>query len=133
MHEDSVNARLYEIKDDADAAEEIVVLKEYSELLDKEVDTEAKLAAAQEELTQKMAAKYGELTEGEVISLVVDDKWLATLRAAIQGELDRVSQNLADRVSELAERYATPLPVLVDELTGLTGRVDEHLKRMGAV
>jgi type I restriction enzyme M protein len=34
---------------------------------------------------------------------VVDDKWLATLAAAVQGELDRVSQTLTGR-------YATPLP-----------------------
>jgi type I restriction enzyme M protein len=34
---------------------------------------------------------------------VVDDKWLATLLVAVQGELDRVSQTLTGR-------YATPLP-----------------------
>jgi len=129
----SVTARLYEIKTDDDVAEETKILRDYWDLLDKEAVTEAKLAAAQDELTQKMATKYGELTENEVISLVVEDKWMATLNAAVQGELDRVSQNLAGRVRELAERYATPLPRLADELIGLTGRVDEHLKRMGAV
>jgi hypothetical protein len=41
---------------------------------------------------------------------VVDDKWMARLSAAVQGELDRVSQTLTGRIRELAERYATPLP-----------------------
>ena len=35
-------------------------------------------------------------------------------------------------VRELAERYATPLPQLTDELQTLAGRVEEHLKKMGA-
>ena len=53
--------------------------------------------------------------------------------AAVQGELDRVSQTLTGRVRELAERYATPLPELIGEVDTLAARVDGHLKRMGAV
>jgi hypothetical protein len=41
---------------------------------------------------------------------VVDDQWLATLAAAVQGELDRVSQTLIGRIRQLAERYAPPTP-----------------------
>ena len=48
----------------------------------------------------------------EIKALVVDDKWLATLAASVQGELDRVSQNLTARIRQLAERYAAPLPKL---------------------
>ena len=51
----------------------------------------------------------------------------------MQGELDRVSQTLTGRIRELAERYATPLPQLVDEVETLAARVEEHLKKMGAV
>ena len=69
----------------------------------------------------------------EIKTLVVDDKWLATLAMAVQGELDRVSQTLTTRIRQLAERYDTPLPKLVGEVTDLSARVDEHLKRMGAV
>ena len=58
---------------------------------------------------------------------------VGTLAAAVQGELDRVSQTLTGRISELAERYATPLPQLTDEVAALAGRVDGHLKKMGAV
>lgn len=57
---------------------------------------------------------------------------MARLSAAVQGELDRVSQTLTSRIRELAERYATPLPVLIEEVETLAARVEEHLKRMGA-
>ena len=57
---------------------------------------------------------------------------MARLASAVQGELNRVSQTLTGRIRELAERYATPLPVLIDEVTTLAARVDEHLDKMGA-
>ena len=37
------------------------------------------------------------------------------------------------RIRELAERYATPLPQLTAEVAILAARVEEYLKRMGAV
>jgi type I restriction enzyme M protein len=92
-----------------------------------------KVKAAQESLTKKVLAKYPELTENEIKTLMVDDKWLATIAAAIQGELDRVSQTLTGRIRQLAERYATPLPRLTEEMWTLADRVDGHLKKMGAV
>ena len=64
---------------------------------------------------------------------MIDDKWLSTLAAAVEGELDRVSRTLTGRISQLAERYATPLPLLTDEVCTLAARVDGHLKKMGAV
>lgn len=48
------------------------------------------------------------------------------------GELERVSQTLTGRIRELAERYATPLPQLTDEMEALAARVEKHLARMGA-
>ena len=65
--------------------------------------------------------------------LVVEDKWMAHLSAAVQGELDRVSRTLTGRIRELSERYATPLPQLTGEVQRLAARVYEDLKKMGAV
>jgi type I restriction enzyme M protein len=56
----------------------------------------------------KLDAQYPTLTKDEIKTLVVDDQWLATLAAAVQGELDRVSQTLIGRIRQLAERYAPP-------------------------
>jgi type I restriction enzyme M protein len=130
----SVAARLKEIgKTDPDTADERKALTEYLALSEKEATTSAKLGDAQDALIAQVAARYGQLTEAEIQTLVVDDKWLATLAAAVQGELDRVSQTLTGRIRQLAERYATPLPQLTDEVATLAARVDGHLKKMGAV
>ncbi|MBI3920090.1 MAG: type I restriction-modification system subunit M, partial [Armatimonadetes bacterium] len=91
----SVAARLKEIKADrsvpSDGDDECAALENYLALLEKEAATNAKVRDAQEALLVKVAAKYGKLTEDEIKTLVVDDKWLATIAAAVQGELDRVS------------------------------------------
>ena len=129
----SVAVRLKEIKADADAADERKALQDYLALADQEAGASAKLKAAQDDLMEKVANRYGQLSEDEIKTLVVDDKWLATLVAAVQGELDRVSQTLTGRIRQLAERYATPLPQLKDEVATVAARVDKHLKRMGAV
>ena len=127
----SVKARLKEIGSDPDYAEERQALEDYCALLDKQTDAKARLKVSQEDLDARLGAKYPELNENEIKTLVVDDKWLATLAAAVQGELDRVSQTLTGRIRELAERYATPLPDLTYEIAAITSRVEEHLKKMG--
>jgi type I restriction enzyme M protein len=128
----SVAARLKEIRTDRDAAEERKALQEYLTLVEREAETAAKMKAAQDALMEKVLAKYAKLTEDEVKALVVDDKWLATVSAAVQGELDRVSQALTGRVRQLAERYAAPMPALVGEVAALASRVEGHLEAMGA-
>lgn len=67
----------------------------------------------------------------EIKSLVVDDKWLAMLYATVSAEVERVSQSLTQRVRELAMRYENPLPVLLDDVTTISERVNGHLLRMG--
>ena len=129
----AVKARLKEIGSDPDYADEREAMEDYARLLDQQADAKVRLKAAQEDLEAKLDAKYPTLTENEIKTLVVDDKWLATIGVAVQGELDRVSQTLTGRIRQLAERYATPLPRLIDEVATLAARVDEHLKKMGAV
>jgi type I restriction enzyme M protein len=129
----ALKARLRETGKDAEFAEERKALEEFTELLDKQADAKGRLKAAKDKLDAKLDAKYPKLTEDEIKSLVVDDKWLGTLGAAVQGELDRVSQTLTGRIRELAKRYAAPLPQLKDEVDQLAALVDGHLNKMGAV
>ena len=130
--EKAVKARLKEIGDDPLYADERAALEAYAGLLKQQKATKAKRKAAQEDLDKKIDARYPKLTEAEIKTLVVDDKWMTRVSAAVQDELDRVSQTLTGRIRQLAERYATPLPALVDELGTLAARVDEHLNTMGA-
>ena len=129
----AVVARLKEIGGDADFDDERKPLENYSARLDQQADAKSRLKAAQDALEAKVAAKYGKLTEAEIKALVVDDKWLAQLAAGVQSELDRVSQALTGRIRQLADRYAAPLPQLTGKVAALAARVDEHLKKMGAV
>jgi type I restriction enzyme M protein len=127
----SATARLKEIKTDKDAAEERQALQEYLALVEQESVVSSNVKTAQEALIAKVAAKYELLTEADIKTLVVDDKWIATLASSVQGELDRVSQTLTGRIRELAERYELPLPQIVDEVAALSSKVYEHLKKMG--
>jgi type I restriction enzyme M protein len=129
----ALKARLKDIGKDKDYAEERQALEAYAALLDQQAETKTRLKTAQDDLEAKLDAKYPTLTEADIQTLVADDKWLHTLAAAVQGELDRVSQTLTGRIRQLAERYATPLPQLTDEVATLAARVDGHLKKMGAV
>ena len=127
----AVSARLKAIKGDRDAGDERQVLTEYLALLDKEAEANKQVKEAQKQLLETVAAKYGVLTLAEIQSLVVDDKWLAHLAAAVQSEMDRVSQALAGRIKTLGDRYGVTLPQLVDEVAELSAKVDQHLQRMG--
>ena len=129
----AVKARLKEIGKDPLYADERAALEAYAGLLKQQTVAKDKCKAAREQLDRKVDAKYPKLTEAEIKTLVVDDKWLAQLSAVVQGELDRALQTLTGRIRQLAERYATPLPTLTDEVETLAGRVAEHLKKMGAV
>jgi len=128
-----VSARLKDIKGDKEAKEEAAVLKQWLKLNTEEADYKKAIRDAEAALDKLAYAKYPQLTEAEIKTLVVDDKWLTTLATVVQGELDRVSQTLTGRVRQLAERYATPLPKLVAEVDALSARVEAHLKKMGAV
>ncbi|MGR4068960.1 N-6 DNA methylase [Billgrantia sp. C5P2] len=103
----------------------------YLELLDRQSALKSRVKEADAALDRLAYEKYPQLSEEEIKTLVVDDKWLTALETAVQGELERVSQTLSGRVRQLAERYATPLPQLTQRVETLSSRVDEHLKKMG--
>jgi type I restriction enzyme M protein len=128
-----VTKRLREIKGDADSLEETKLLQQWAELDKQQSELKVQIKNADAALDQAAYDQYAQLGLNEVKALVVDDKWLTALAAAVQGELDRVSQTLTGRIRELAERYANSLPQLTIEVATLAVRVDEHLKKMGAV
>jgi type I restriction enzyme M protein len=131
-----VSARLKEIKGltakDQEAKDEAAVLKRWLELSEDETALKRAVKEQEAALDKRAYEKYPTLTEAEIKKLVVDDKWMARLAAAVQGELERVSRTLTGRIRELAERYATPLPQLTEEVATLAARVEEHLRKMGA-
>ena len=127
----AVKARLKEIGKDPLYADERTALEAYATLLEQQTEAKTKRKAAQEDLDKKLDTKYPKLTEAEIKTLVVDNKWMAHLSAVVESELHRVSQTLTGRIHQLAERYATPLSKLTDDVDKLALKVEEHLKKMG--
>jgi type I restriction enzyme M protein len=131
-----VSRRLKELAaDPADPSDstdsEATALRAWLTLANEEADLKKRLKDAEAALDAKAYGHYPKLTEAEVQALVVDDKWLAALDAAIHGEMDRISQALTQRVKELAERYETPMPQQVHTVAELEAKVNRHLESMG--
>jgi type I restriction enzyme M protein len=101
----NITARIKEIKGDIEAKEEEKNLKEWLKLSDRQATLKKTIKDADVLLDRSVYDKYPLLSEDEIKVLVVDDKWLARIGAAVAGEIDRVSQGLTQRVKVLAERY----------------------------
>ena len=114
-----------------DSVSEMEALLTWLKLNIDEADLKKRCKDAEAALDAKAYAKYPKLTESEIKQLVVDDKWLAALDREIHGEMNRVSQQLTQRVKELAERYETPMPQMVSSVADLEAKVNRHLAQMG--
>jgi len=128
----AVKERIREIGSDRDSGDELKLLKQWLDLGNRIAVLKKQIRESEAELDALAYDKYPELTQANIQSLVIDNKWMATLAGTVQGELDRVSQTLTGRIRELAERYATPLPLLTDEVAALTAKVAVHLAKMVA-
>ena len=126
----NVQARIKELEQELDWGEELMILKDYLALLNKESKANTKVKNAQKDLDKKLLEKYKQLTEEEVKTLVVDDKWLATITQEIKTELDRISQRLTQRIKELAERYERTLSEITNRVEELESKVNNHLIRI---
>ncbi len=106
-------------------------LKQAKKLFDLEADAKKLLKEAQDSLDLAVFKQYSKLSMDEIKTLIVEDKWLATLENNIVAEIERITQQLANRVKELEERYSEPLPVITQSVENLSDKVAEHLKAMG--
>ncbi|MDT5429908.1 type I restriction-modification system subunit M [Providencia rettgeri] len=123
----TVTARL-KVATDSD---EKSALKQVKKLFDNEADAKKALKEAQDALDLEVFKQYPKLSIDEIKSLIVDDKWLATLQSNIEAEIERVTQQLANRVKELEERYSEPLPDISESVENLSEKVAGHLQAMG--
>ena len=127
----SVKDRLKTIQDEPENDEEQEALKCCLALIEAESSAGKAVKDAQAELDQKVLDHYAVLTEAEIKALVVEEKWFTSIRAALESEVQRLTQQLAGRVKELEERYASPLPELEREVEEFGAKVEGHLKKMG--
>lgn len=112
-------------------AEEIAVLQKYLDLKG-DISLNKKLIKDRKyELLTALMVKYAALSEEDIKRLVIEKKWFASLSARLDGEMQRISQQLTSKVSALAERYAQTLHEIDAEISDLETKVAEHLKMMG--
>ncbi|MFJ5470142.1 type I restriction-modification system subunit M [Pectobacterium carotovorum] len=128
-----VNARLTRLKHTTADPDELAALNHCLALIKAEANAKKALKAAQETLDRAVFKHYPTLNEAAIKALVVQDKWRATLQAEIKAEIERITQQLAERVKELEERYSEPLPVLEASVEALSEKVAGHLRAMGLV
>jgi type I restriction enzyme M protein len=131
VNKTTVGLRIKEIKNKAEDIEELKIMEQYLSLQTQESEAKRSIKEAQKALETQVIVKYKELTEADIKTLVIDDKWMLTIEQAIQAEKDRISQRLTKRIKELAERYESTLPELVAETEALTSKVEAHLNKMG--
>ncbi len=127
LNKASIAARLKLASD----AEEVAALKQAKQHFDTEAAAKKALKAAQTVLDKQVLQQYPQLSEAENKNLIVEDKWLASLQGHIVAEIERVTQQLANRVKTLEERYAEPLPALAQSVEALSAKVEGHLRQMG--
>ncbi len=115
------------------AYDETAILEQYIKLADEQTETNKKLKDAKAELDKLLLEKYTSVTEDEIKQLLVEDKWISSIEHTVKNEMQRISQRLTQRIKELAERYETPLPLLLNEVQELQEKVNVHLQKMGFV
>ncbi|MDJ0511796.1 MAG: type I restriction endonuclease, partial [Crocosphaera sp.] len=124
----NLTARIKEIKGDREYEEEMNVLRVYLKLMEEQTKLNKQIKDAEKQLNSLVLKQYQLLTAEEVKCLVIDDKWFPCLWESIQSEMERISQRLAQRILELADRYGETLSELENEVNLLTNKVEEHLK-----
>jgi type I restriction enzyme M protein len=111
--------------------DEINALRAYLLLAEQKAETEKQIKAAEKTLEKNVEAKYGKLSIDEIKSIVVDDKWMTYMQTHVHADMQRISQRLAQRIKELADRYENTLLQLSVDVEALEIKVGMHLGQMG--
>ena len=121
------------IKADPAEKEALAMANALLKLFTEEATLKKQVKAKEAELDDLTLKQFGLLTEQEVRTLVVDDKWIASLNALMQSEIDAISQRLTGRIKELADGYENTLGELTTSTKTLEENVSTHLEKMGLV
>ncbi len=86
---------------------------------------------AQSALDTATVKRYADLSAADVQSLVVAEKWAATIRSRVVAEVNALTLDLVSRIQQLGERYAETVGALDAEQKVLQAKVAAHLADMG--
>jgi type I restriction enzyme M protein len=119
------------LKDKTLEKEVIELLNQYKTLAEKEDGLKKTKKKLDEELTTKIIEKYKNLDEKVAKNLIIENKWMDAVSVVVYGQLDKLIQTFTKRLTELEERYKSPLPVIMKNREELNNRVHKHLEAMG--
>ncbi|MHA8066723.1 type I restriction-modification system subunit M [Aquirufa sp. ROCK2-A2] len=129
----TLTAFIKDIKSNSAEKETLLIANDLLKLFNREAELKKDQKEKVIVLDNLTLKTFKELTEGDVRTLVVDDKWLTSIKTSIQTEIDAISQRLTGRVKQLAERYENTLVELDKETKTLENKVSTHLEKMGLV
>ncbi|MFD8632369.1 type I restriction-modification system subunit M [Streptomyces sp. NPDC059533] len=116
--------------EDADA-DEVAALAHLIKLYNAEMVAKKAFKEAEAALNLATLKKYGDLTERDVRTLVLDDKWAAVIRDRVTGEINASTVALVSRIQQLGGRYAETVRSLDAELEKLEAKIVANLAEMG--
>lgn len=126
-----LKSRLKEIKGDLLAAEELSFLRDFLARKNTVKEWKAEIKTLETKLSLQTRRACDTLSEEEGKMIVVEKKWLESLRSSIHENVERVMHTFAQQLKTLADRYAMPLPEIEQKVAGLKDRVTVHLQKMG--
>lgn len=113
------------LKDDVDQ------LKAALELTDKISEYNKTVKGMQDALDKECRAKYADLTDEEILDLLINKKWFNSIYDGISDLYAGISHKLTERIVELSNRYEHTLPELEKDVDELEASVKSHLEGMG--
>ena len=111
--------------------EDYAQLKDLYALMQKNDEQSKLVKGLKAALELKVRDKYAVLTIDEIKELLVNKKWYYTLFDGIDALYTAISHGMADRITELAERYGETLPEISAQVSEYEAKVKAHLERMG--
>ena len=124
-------ARLKDAKREGSDPDEVKALEQLLDLYAKEAKAKKGAKDARVALNAAVLKKYSELSEADVRQIVLEDKWLASLRRRVDHEVNGLTLALVDRIQQLGERYAETVRRLDAELQRHEANVAADLAAMG--
>ena len=118
-------------KTDGTTKEDLEILKLWESTYTKKEGYVSQWKQKRTALTEAIVAKYANLTEDEIKTLVVERKWLASVVGGCEALMQNVTHQIASDVTTLVERYEVTLGTTESKVNDLEQEVLRSLKEMG--
>lgn len=129
----SANARLRQARQEGADRDELAALMAVVGLFDTEGAAKKMVKESAGALDTAVLTRYGQMSPAEVMALIVDGKWGASISLRVAGEVMRSMEALQDRIATLGARYDVTLGEVEERVGRLTAETSKYLSLMGLV